>query len=112
MQTLGISGWTVLAETKGAALEKLELQHPVYDRRVPVVLGEHVTLDAGTGAVHTAPGHGLDDYVVGRRYGLEVENPVGGDGRFLAGTPLFAGEHVFEANARIVEVLAERGRLL
>jgi isoleucyl-tRNA synthetase len=112
MQTLGISGWTVLAETKGAVLEKLELQHPFYDRRVPVILGDHVTLDAGTGAVHTAPGHGLEDYVVGRRYGLEVENPVGGDGRFLPSTPMFAGEGVFDANAHVIEVLRERGRLL
>jgi isoleucyl-tRNA synthetase len=112
MQTLGISDWTVLAETKGAALEKLELQHPFYTRRVPVVLGDHVTLDAGTGAVHTAPGHGLDDYIVGRRYGLEVENPVGGDGRFLPSTPLFAGEGVFDANAHVIEVLREHGRLL
>jgi isoleucyl-tRNA synthetase len=112
MQTLGISGWTVLAETKGAALEKLDLQHPFYARRVPVILGDHVTLDAGTGAVHTAPGHGLDDYIVGRRYGLEVENPVGGDGRFLPSTPLFAGEGVFDANAHVIEVLREHGRLL
>jgi isoleucyl-tRNA synthetase len=112
MQTLGISGWTVLAETKGAVLEKLELQHPFYERRVPVILGDHVTLDAGTGAVHTAPGHGLDDYIVGRRYGLEVENPVGGDGRFLPSTPIFAGEGVFDANAHVIEVLRERGRLL
>jgi len=112
MQTLGISGWTVLAETKGAALEKLELQHPFYPRRVPVIMGDHVTLDAGTGAVHTAPGHGLDDYIVGRRYGLEVENPVGGDGRFLPSTPLFAGEGVFDANAHVIEVLREHGRLL
>jgi isoleucyl-tRNA synthetase len=59
--------------------------------QVPVILGDHVTLDAGTGAVHTAPGHGLDDYNVGRRYGLEVDNPVGGDGRFLPSTPLVRG---------------------
>ena len=65
MHTLGVSDWTVIAEAKGAALEHLQLQHPLYDRRVPVILGEHVTLDAGTGAVHTAPGHGLDDYVSG-----------------------------------------------
>ena len=112
MAKLGADSWSAIGQAKGAALEQLSLQHPFYDRQVPVVLGEHVTLDAGTGAVHTAPGHGLDDYVVGRRYGLEVENPVGGDGRFLPSTLLFAGEHVFEANSRIVEVLAERGRLL
>jgi isoleucyl-tRNA synthetase len=92
MKTLGIAYWVQIATVKGAALEHVLLQHPFYDRQVPVVLGEHVTLDAGTGAVHTAPGHGLDDYIVGRRYGLEIDNPVGGDGRFLPSTPLFAGE--------------------
>jgi len=112
MHTLGASGWTVIAETKGTSLEKLALRHPFYDREVPVILGNHVTLDVGTGAVHTAPGHGLDDYIVGMRYGLEVDNPVGGDGRFLPSTPLFAGEEVFEANPHIIEVLRERGRLL
>jgi isoleucyl-tRNA synthetase len=79
---------------------------------VPVVLGDHVTLDAGTGAVHTAPGHGLEDYIVGRRYDLPIENPVGGDGRFLPSTPLFAGEEVFDANAHVIEVLGGEGRLL
>ncbi len=112
MHTLGVSEWAVIAEVKGAALEHVQLQHPFYDRQVPVILGDHVTLDAGTGAVHTAPGHGLDDYVVGRRYHLEVENPVGGDGRFLPSTPLFAGEQVFDANAHVIEVLQARGRLL
>ncbi len=112
MHTLGVSDWAVIGEVKGAALEHVQLQHPFYDRQVPVILGDHVTLDAGTGAVHTAPGHGLDDYVVGRRYHLEVENPVGGDGRFLPSTPLFAGEQVFDANAHVIEVLQARGRLL
>jgi isoleucyl-tRNA synthetase len=108
----GVTDSKTIANTKGSELEGLLLVHPFYDRQVPIVLGEHVTLDAGTGAVHTAPGHGLDDYVVGRRYNLEVDNPVGGDGRFLPGTPLFAGEQVFDANAHVVEVLKERGRLL
>jgi isoleucyl-tRNA synthetase len=112
MAQLGVAQWAVLGRAKGEGLENLMLQHPFYDRQVPVVLGEHVTLEAGTGAVHTAPGHGLEDYAVGRRYGLEVENPVGGDGRFLPATPLFAGEQVFDANTHVVEVLAERGRLL
>src|SRR5208283_4531197 len=112
MHTLGVPDWAVIAEIKGAALEHVQLQHPFYERQVPVILGDHVTLDAGTGAVHTAPGHGLDDYVVGRRYHLEVENPVGGDGRFLPSTPLFAGEQVFDANAHVIEVLQARGRLL
>ncbi|HLS80708.1 MAG TPA: isoleucine--tRNA ligase [Steroidobacter sp.] len=101
-----------VAEADGAALEGLALDHPFYERVVPVVLGEHVTLEAGTGAVHTAPGHGQEDYVVGRRYKLPIDNPVGSDGRFVEGTPLFAGERVFEANKHVIAVLEERGRLL
>ncbi len=112
MQILGVAQWSVIAETNGAALENLLVRHPFLERRVPLILGEHVTLDAGTGAVHTAPGHGLEDYLVGRRYDLQVDNPVGGDGRFLPGTPFFAGEQVFEANAHVIEVLKEHGGLL
>ena len=112
MPLFGDARWEVVATATGAALENMRLRHPFYDREVPVVLGDHVTLDAGTGAVHTAPAHGLEDYAVGRRYGLDVDNPVGGDGRFLASTPLFAGEPVFEANAHVIEVLKEHGRLL
>ncbi|MGE0115030.1 MAG: isoleucine--tRNA ligase [Steroidobacteraceae bacterium] len=102
----------LLAETTGDALEGLQLQHPFYERIVPVILGDHVTLDAGTGAVHTAPGHGQEDYVVGAKYKLAIDNPVGGDGRFLPNTPLFAGEKVFDANPKVIEVLRERGKLL
>jgi len=112
MLTLGVGAWTTLAEVKGQVLEHLQLHHPFCDRVVPVILGDHVTLDAGTGAVHTAPGHGLEDYIVGRRYDLPIENPVGGDGRFLPSTPLFAGEQVFDANAHVIEVLGSEGRLL
>ena len=108
----GLESLVEIARVKGAALEGLRLRHPFYDRELPVILGEHVTLEAGTGAVHTAPGHGVDDYIVGQRYGLPIDNPVGGDGRFVASTPLFAGLMVFEANARIVEVLGAAGRLL
>ncbi|HEY0802402.1 MAG TPA: isoleucine--tRNA ligase, partial [Steroidobacteraceae bacterium] len=112
MTALNVTTWVVIAQAKGEALEHLVLQHPFYDRQVPVILGDHVTLDAGTGAVHTSPGHGLDDYIVGRRYNLEIDNPVGGDGRFLPSTPLFAGEQVFDANAHVIRVLIENGRLL
>jgi isoleucyl-tRNA synthetase len=112
MDRWGIEQYRVLAYAGGSAFEGLKLGHPFYEREVPVILGEHVTLDAGTGAVHTAPGHGLDDFIVGQRYGLEVDNPVGGDGRFLPGTPLFAGQHVFEANERVVEALKAHGALL
>jgi isoleucyl-tRNA synthetase len=100
-----------LAEFAGSKLEGLKLQHPFQDRQIPVILGEHVTLEAGTGAVHTAPGHGLDDFVVGRRYGLPVTNPVGNDGRFLPETPLVAGLKVDDATPVIIEALKERGRL-
>ena len=112
MPLFGEAPWEVVATVRGSALERAMLQHPFYERRVPVILGEHVTLDAGTGAVHTAPAHGLEDYVAGRRYGLSADNPVDGDGRFLATTALFAGERVFDANAQVIEVLRERGRLL
>jgi isoleucyl-tRNA synthetase len=112
MQALGVTTWVAIAQAKGETLEYLALQHPFYDRQVPIILGDHVTLDAGTGAVHTSPGHGLEDYIVGRRYDLEIDNPVGGDGRFLPGTPLFEGEQVFDANAHIIKVLIENEQLL
>jgi len=112
MQALGVTTWVAIAQAKGEALEYLALQHPFYERTVPIILGDHVTLDAGTGAVHTSPGHGLEDYIVGRRYDLEIDNPVGGDGRFLPGTPLFEGEQVFDANAHIIRVLIENEQLL
>ena len=112
LKRAGIAASREIARGKGAQLEGLVLRHPFYDRSVPTILGEHVTLDSGTGAVHTAPGHGQEDFVVGRKYGLLVDNPVGGDGRFLPATPLFAGEKVFDANPHVVEVLAEKGALL
>ena len=103
---------TVIGRFKGAVLENLQLQHPFYDRQVPVILGEHVTAEAGTGAVHTAPGHGQDDFVVGMKYQLEVNNPVGGNGVFLPGTEHFECESVFKANPHVIEVLKEKGALL
>ena len=112
MQRAGIGTFRIVARGRGDRLEGLKLQHPFYDRQVPVILGEHVTTDAGTGAVHTAPGHGQEDYVVGSRYGLKVDNPVGDNGCFLPDVELFGGEHVFKANAHVIEVLKERGRLL
>ncbi|MFZ0790372.1 MAG: isoleucine--tRNA ligase [Chromatiaceae bacterium] len=112
MDRWGFEHHRVMGYGRGVDFEGLKLRHPFYDREVPVILGEHVTLDAGTGAVHTAPGHGLEDYIVGQRYHLAVDNPVGGDGRFLPGTPLFEGENVFKANERVVETLKARGALL
>ena len=112
LKRAGVENSTRLAEIEGAKLEGLQLKHPFYERVVPVILGEHVTLEAGTGAVHTAPGHGQEDYVVGQKYKLAVDNPVGSDGRFVAGTPLFEGERVFDANKHVIAVLAERNQLL
>ena len=107
-----IEHYQVVAYCKGSDIEGQKLAHPFYDREVPVILGEHVTTEAGTGAVHTAPGHGQDDYVVGSRYGLEINNPVGGNGCFLPDTELFAGEHVFAANDHVIEVLKGKGALV
>ena len=108
----GMTAVATLANFEGRALEGLKLQHPFEDRQVPVILGEHVTLDAGTGAVHTAPGHGQEDFAVGRRYNLAVVNPVGNDGRFYSDVGLVGGLKVEEANPVIIEALKERGRLL
>jgi len=112
LKRFGMARTSVLAEAAGRDLEGLTLQHPFQHRKVPVILAEHVTLDAGTGAVHTAPGHGHEDFMVAQRYGLPVTNPVGNDGRFLADTPLVAGLKVDEANGVLIEALRERGRLL
>ncbi|GBE48310.1 isoleucine--tRNA ligase [bacterium BMS3Bbin12] len=108
----GLRNLGIVARARGAALEGLRVRHPFYEREVPLILGEHVTLEAGTGAVHTAPGHGLEDYVVGAHYDLPVDNPVGGDGRFLPGTPLFAGAEVLAANDDVIAVLEKSGNLV
>ncbi|HQS82303.1 MAG TPA: isoleucine--tRNA ligase [Thiobacillus sp.] len=105
-------GAQVIAHTTGQALEGVLLWHPFQDRQVTVIVGDHVTADAGTGAVHTAPGHGLDDYVIGSRYGLKVDNPVGDDGRFYAGVPLVGGMSIWQANPLILETLEASGNLL
>ena len=111
MARYGIDNYQVLAYGKGSALEHQKLKHPFYERESLLILADHVTLEAGTGAVHTAPGHGQDDFSVGRQYGLEPYNPVDDDGRFLPDTELFAGEHVFTANAHVVEVLQQHNAL-
>ena len=100
-----------LVRMKGADLERLRFRHPLYDRDSLAVLGDYVTLDAGTGAVHTAPGHGSDDFNTGVKYGLEIYAPIGPGGHFLDTVPLFAGLRVFDANPKVEEALAERGRL-
>ena len=102
----------ILATVTGDKLEGLELQHPFYERIVPVILGDHVTVEAGTGAVHTAPGHGVEDFNVGKQYDLKIDNPVGGNGVYLASTPIFAGQHVWKANITVVELLEKNNVLL
>jgi len=108
----GIDDYKVVAHASGEAFEHQRLQHPFYDRESLLVIGDHVTLDAGTGAVHTAPGHGQDDFELGKKYGLEIYNPVGDNGCFLPATEFFAGEHVFAANDHVVEVLREHNALM
>src|SRR3954470_5536174 len=107
----GLGKGQVLAQFTGKQLEHLQLEHPFVKKHVPIILGSHVTLEAGTGAVHTAPAHGQDDFIVGKRYGLPGRNPVGPDGRFFPDVPLVGGLKVDEANAVIIEALREGGRL-
>ena len=108
---------TVIGTAKGKALEHVLLKHPFQERDVSIICGTHVTLEAGTGLVHTAPAHGADDYQIGRVYGLPVVNPVGDDGKFLANTPAMsvsplAGKSVWEANPLVLQELEAKGRLL
>jgi isoleucyl-tRNA synthetase len=108
----GAKSATVLASFSGQVLEGLMLRHPFYAREVPVILADYVTLDAGTGAVHTAPGHGQDDYQSGLRYKLPLDNPVDGRGIYVPGTALLAGLHIKAAEEQILTLLREAGRLL
>ncbi len=108
----GLTCRDVIVQFAGTALEHLSLEHPFLDKRVPAIVGEHVTLDAGTGAVHTAPAHGQEDFAIGLRYSLPVKNPVGGDGRFVDGTPLVAGLKIDDANKLLIDTMSQRGRLL
>ena len=111
MSRYGITDFNVVGACAGAALENLKVNHPLNPIQVPLILGEHVTTESGTGCVHTAPAHGVDDFNVGKQYDIEVYNPVGGNGVFLENTPLFAGLHVFKANQPIADALAEKGAL-
>ncbi len=112
MQRYQISKYSVVGKVLGEKLELMKLRHPFYDKQVPVVLGEHVTMDSGTGAVHTAPAHGEDDYRVGKQYKLPLENPVGDDGCYVATVQYFAGQHVNKVNDAIIDLLKQRDHLL
>jgi isoleucyl-tRNA synthetase len=100
-----------VASFKGAAVERVKFRHPLYERDSLGVLGDYVTLDQGTGAVHTAPGHGTDDFNTGVRYGLDIYVPIGTNGRFNDDVGIVGGMKVFEANPAVEAALAERGRL-
>ena len=110
-RTIGKSLDRPIAQIKGAQLEGIRFRHPLYDRDSVGVLAEYVTLDQGTGAVHTAPGHGADDFLTGVKYGLDIYAPVDAGGRFLETVGLFGGQRVFDANPRVEEALKERARL-
>jgi isoleucyl-tRNA synthetase len=112
MQRYGTENFSVVGRAKGAALEGMLLQHPFYAKQVPVLVGEHVTLDAGTGAVHTAPDHGMDDFVVGQKYGIGTINIVDEHGVYRANTELFAGDHVYKVDQKVVDVLQAKGALI
>ena len=112
MDAYDVTDYHVLAYGPGAPLEMLKAKHPFYDKEVPLIMGDHVTTDAGTGAVHTAPGHGQEDYAVGLKYDLKVDCPVGADGKFVEGTPLFEGLFVLKADDAVLDVLREHNALL
>ncbi|WP_308363775.1 MULTISPECIES: isoleucine--tRNA ligase [unclassified Microbulbifer] len=111
LERAGLQG-EVVGHIRGAALEHLKLHHPFYDKLVPIVLGDHVTTDAGTGCVHTAPDHGPDDFVVGKKYGIDTLNYVDENGVYRDSVPIFAGEHVYKVDEKIVALLREKGVLL
>lgn len=112
MKRYGFDSAKVISSCKGHALEGMVLEHPFYKREVKIICGEHVTLDAGTGLVHTAPAHGLEDYVVGSRYKLPIDNPVGDDGKFYEHIELVGGLSVWKANDVVIEQLNKTGNLI
>jgi len=117
VQRYGIEHATVLGHVAGQALEGLKLRHPFYPREVPVILGEHVSAEDGTGAVHTSPDHGVEDFVVAREYGIDLLNYIESRGTYRADTPAadgleLAGMHIWKANDAIVDLLRRRGVLL
>lgn len=102
----------ILATFKGSSIERLLLQHPFYSRQVPVILGDHVTTDAGTGCVHTAPDHGADDFAVGKKYNIGTLNYVDEGGIYRDKVEMFAGEHVYKVDQKVLDVLIENENLL
>lgn len=111
-KTVGIETYTVIKEIKGTDLEGITYRHPLFNRISPVILGDHVTLETGTGLVHTAPGHGEDDFIVGKKYGLDILCPVDSRGYMTLEAGEFAGLFYEDANAAILKRLDEENKLL
>ena len=112
MKTFGFSDFSILAEMSADELERKRCRHPIYDRESLIIIGPHVTLEAGTGCVHTAPGHGREDYEVGLLYDLDAYSPVDESGCFTQEADFFSGQFVFEANSNIVAHLDQNGALI
>jgi isoleucyl-tRNA synthetase len=112
MKKFGIKAYRVLEKFPGKRLEGLRTRHPYLERDSVLILADYVTLDTGTGCVHTAPGHGQEDYESGVQYGLEIYSPVDDDGRFTQDVPYFAGQFVFDANGPVIQKLVEVGALV
>lgn len=108
----GIEDYDILTEISARKLEGLKAKHPLYDRESIIILADYVTLDVGTGCVHTAPGHGQEDYESGLQYNLEIYSPVDDKGRFTEDVEFFAGQDVFEANAKVIQKLKDVGALI
>lgn len=108
MKAGGLENYTVLATVKGSAIEGMAFKHPFFERESPIVLGDHVTLEQGTGCVHTAPGHGQEDFEVGMKYGLPIINPVDHSGKFTVEAGQFQGLNIEDANVPIIKELAGR----
>ena len=102
----------IVGSVKGSVLENLLLQHPFYSRQVPILLGDHVTTDAGTGFVHTAPDHGADDFAVGMKYGIGTLNYIDDNGNYRPNVEIFAGDHVYKVDEKVVTLLIEKNALL
>ncbi|WP_151193054.1 isoleucine--tRNA ligase [Cysteiniphilum sp. JM-1] len=112
MKRAGIEEYHILASVSGDQLTNLKAHHPFYNRIVPVLHGDHVTVDSGTGLVHTAPAHGVEDFALGKLHDLPVDNPVNNNGCYHSNTELFANEFVFKANDHVIEVLTQNNALL
>lgn len=112
MQRYAIADYTILAGVQGQYLEQQQLQHPFYDKHVPIILGDHVTTEAGTGAVHTAPDHGVDDFKAGAPYQLGTLNLVDAKGVYTTATPLFSGQHIYQVEPNIIDLLRQCDKLI